>query len=71
MVYPVSCLDFTTCMYMIKVETEKEKQEEKKRNVLFGSLKSGITGSQKQHVWQEITAAVSRVGVDNRSPADG
>lgn len=38
--------------------------------MLFGSLKSGMKGSQKQHVEKEIATAVSGVGVDNCSPAD-
>lgn len=35
--------------------------------MLFGSLKSGVEGRQKQHVWKEITVAVNSIGVDDRS----
>lgn len=45
------------------------KQEEKNNIVLFDILKSGIKGSEKQHVRKEITK-VKTVDVDNQSPAD-
>lgn len=38
--------------------------------MLFGSLKSGSKGSQKQQVCREITTGVSSIGVGNQSPAD-
>ena len=43
---------------------------ERNRIILFGSLKSGIKGTQKNAVWAKITAAVNSVGVDARSPAE-
>lgn len=50
------------------LETDRKTGEEEKNKIVqFGSLKSG---SQKQHVWEDITAAASSVGVDNWSPAD-
>ncbi|KAI2646901.1 Myb-related transcription factor, partner of profilin [Labeo rohita] len=38
--------------------------------VLFGSLKSGIKGSQKNAVWNEITAAVNSVDDVNRTSVE-
>lgn len=35
--------------------------------VVFGSLKGGIKGSPKEHIWKEIAIANS-AGVDSRSP---
>lgn len=49
---------------------KKRRQYENNQIVLFGSLKSGIEGSQKEHVWKGVPAAFNSVGVDNRSPAD-
>lgn len=50
---------------------KKKKEEEKNKAVMFGSKKkSGIKGSHKQHVWNEITTAASSVDVENRPPAD-
>lgn len=37
----------------------RPKRERHNPILLFGSLKSGIEGSQKQHAWKEITAANS------------
>lgn len=41
-----------------------------KQKKLFGTLNSGIKGSQKQHIWREITIAVNIVGMGNRSTTD-
>lgn len=47
-----------------------KKKKKNSKTVLFGSLKSGIeVGNSRSG--RKITAAVSRVGVDNPSPADG
>lgn len=46
------------------------KQGKKNKIGRFGSLKSGIKGSREQHVWKEVTTAVSRVGVDKQTPVD-
>lgn len=37
----------------------RPKQERHNQILLFGSLKSGIEGSQKQHNWKEITVVNS------------
>lgn len=48
-----------------ELKSDLKKIEEKKEIVLFGRLKNGIKGSQKQHVWKEITIAVNCVGMGN------
>lgn len=61
--------DFKTCKHAIR-QKKSNKEMKRKKEVLFGSLKSEIDESQKQHVWKEVTAAVNSVGVDDGSPAD-
>lgn len=46
------------------------REVERNKIVLFGSMKSGIKGSQKHHVWIKITAAVHSFGVGNQTPAE-
>ncbi len=53
----------------VEIETLTS-QVQSNQLVLFGSLKSGVKGSQKNAVWREITAAVNTVGVVNRTPAE-
>lgn len=46
------------------------KQDEKNKIGRFGSLKSRIKESWEQHVWKEVTTAVSGVGADKQTPVD-
>ena len=43
---------------------------EQNKDVLFGSLKSGIKGAHKNAVWKKITEAGNSVAVEERTPAE-
>lgn len=43
---------------------------EQNKDVLFGSLKTGIKGAHKNAVWKRITEAVNSVAVEERTPAE-
>ena len=44
---------------------------EQNKDVLFGSLKSGIKGAYKNALWKKITEAVNRVALEEWTPAEG
>lgn len=41
------------------------------KDVLFGSIKTGIEGAPKNSVWRKITAGVNSVAGDEPTPAEG
>ena len=43
---------------------------EQNKDVLFGSLKSGIQGAHKNGVWKKITGAVNSIAVEEQTPAE-
>lgn len=43
---------------------------ERNKEVLFGSIQTGIKRAHKTAVWRRITAAVNRVAVEERTPAE-